>query len=137
MLYCHGVDRRRSLFLEARKCGTYDHPFSISEAVHIMLQVAEGMLFLHEKQIVHRDLKSHNILVKCIKARSGVKFLQAKVADFGLSRTKEKSMTYTNQTQNQGTTRWMAPEMFKIVNDDWLRICMERTWTLDKCAFQS
>jgi serine/threonine protein kinase len=37
----------------------------------------------------------------------------AKVADFGLSRTKENSVTYSNQTLNTGTTRWMAPEVIK------------------------
>jgi hypothetical protein len=101
------------------ECGSNGPPFSMSEAVHIMLQVAEGMLFLHEKRIVHRDLKSRNILIKHMKAREvGIKYVHAKVADFGLSRTKEKSMTYSNQTLNQGTTRWMAPEMIKNGNED-------------------
>ncbi|KAG0553636.1 hypothetical protein KC19_12G027000 [Ceratodon purpureus] len=100
-------------------CGTGDPPFSISEAVHMMLQVAEGMLFLHEKSIVHRDLKSRNILVKRLKATEvGIKTVHVKVADFGLSRTKEKSRTYSTQTLNQGTTRWMAPEMIKLANED-------------------
>jgi hypothetical protein len=101
------------------ECGSNGPPFSISEAVHIMLQVAEGMHFLHEKQIVHRDLKSRNILIKHMKATEvGIKYVHAKVADFGLSRTKEKSMTYSNQTLNQGTTRWMAPEMIRNGNED-------------------
>jgi serine/threonine protein kinase len=101
------------------ECGSNGPPFSISEAVHIMLQVAEGMLFLHEKKIVHRDLKSRNILIKHMKATEvRIKYVHAKVADFGLSRTKEKSMTYSNQTQNQGTTKWMAPEMLKDRNED-------------------
>ena len=101
------------------ECGNNGPPFSISEAVHIMLQVAEGMHFLLKKRIVHRDLKSHNILIKHMKATEvGMKYVHAKVADFGLSRTKEKSMTYSNQTLNQGTTRWMAPEMMKNGNED-------------------
>jgi serine/threonine protein kinase len=101
------------------ECVTNGPPFNISEAVHIMLQVAEGMLFLHAKQIVHRDLKSRNILIKHMKATEvSIRYVHAKVADFGLSRTKEKSMTYSNQTLNQGTTRWMAPEMIKIGNED-------------------
>lgn len=92
-------------------------PFIISEAMDLMLQVGEGILFLHEKNIVHRDLKSSNNLVRCVKATNvNIMYVQAKVADFGLSKTKEKSMTYSNQTLNMGTTRWMAPEMMK--NDD-------------------
>jgi hypothetical protein len=101
------------------ECGSNGPPFSISEAVHIMLQVAEGMLFLHEKKIVHRDLKSRNILIKHVKATEvRIKYVHAKVADFGMSRTKEKSITFSNQTLNQGTTRWMAPEMIKNGNED-------------------
>lgn len=99
--------------------GNHGPPFNILEALDLMLQIAEGMLFLHEKKIVHRDLKSHNILVRCGKATElDFKYVQAKVADFGLSRTKEKSMTYSQQTQNMGSTRWMAPEMIKFGNDD-------------------
>ena len=93
--------------------------FTISEALDIMLQVAEGMYFLYKKKIVHRDLKARNILYKHVKAREvNVMYLHAKVADFGLSKTKEKSMTYSHQTTNQGTSRWMAPEMIRIGSDD-------------------
>jgi serine/threonine protein kinase len=50
-----------------------------------------------------------NILVKCDEHDGHV---YAKVADFGLSKTKESSCTYSNLTMDQGTTRWMAPELF-------------------------
>ncbi|KAG0553638.1 hypothetical protein KC19_12G027200 [Ceratodon purpureus] len=97
------------------ECGNGGPPFSISEATHMMLQVAEGMLFLHEKKIVHRDLKSQNILVKRMKYKEvGFEHVHVKVADFGLSKTKARSTTYSNQTLNQGTTRWMAPELIRM-----------------------
>ncbi|KAG0597876.1 hypothetical protein M758_12G027400 [Ceratodon purpureus] len=100
-------------------CEIGDPPFSIREAVHIILQVAEGMLFLHGNRIVHRDLKSKNILVRRVKsAEVDVKFVHVKVTDFGLSRTKERSMTASIQTLNMGTTRWMPPEMIRVGNDD-------------------
>ena len=70
---------------------------------------------MHEKRIVHHDLKSLNILVKCVMRTelTGLEFeyVQAKVSDFGLSKTKETSTRYSNQTPNTGTTRWMAPEV--------------------------
>jgi len=91
-----------------------DFPFCILEAVNIILQISTGILYLHQMRIVHRDLKSMNILVKCVKTfELDTEYVQVKVADFGMSRTKEKSMTYSNQTTNMGTTRWMAPEMMK------------------------
>jgi hypothetical protein len=84
-------------------------PFELPEAVDIMLQVAEGMNYLHQNRVVHRDLKSKNILVKYNERDRHV---YAKVADFGLSKTKELSCTYSNLTMDLGTTRWMAPELF-------------------------
>ena len=90
-------------------------PFDDFESVHLILQIAKGMLYLHEKKIVHRDLKSMNILVKGVKA-SGLEigYVLAKVGDFGLSKIKEVSSTYSNETPNVGTTRWMAPEMIRL-----------------------
>ncbi|XP_073393347.1 light-sensor Protein kinase-like isoform X1 [Physcomitrium patens] len=94
---------------ESRSC-----PFSMLEAVDLMLQVGRGMEYLHEMRIVHRDLKAMNILVKQVKGKDGRSwYIWAKVADFGLSKTKERSVTYSNQTLNTGTTRWMPPEMIK------------------------
>jgi hypothetical protein len=84
-------------------------PFKLLEAIDIMLQVAEGMHYLHQKKVVHRDLKSMNILVNC-DGHDG--HVYAKVADFGLSKTKKSSCTYSKLTMDQGTTQWMAPELF-------------------------
>jgi hypothetical protein len=102
--------------LEGR--GDQESPFCILEAVDIMLQVGGGMLYLHEMKIVHRDLKSTNILVKHVREHNPeIEYFQVKVADFGLSKTKEKSVTYSNQTINMGTPRWMAPEMIKTLDN--------------------
>lgn len=129
-LLCSKSDKRRcsivmelmdedlfSLMHSRLEGGDQDSPFTMFGAVDIMLQVAEGMRYLHERRIVHRDLKSLNILVSRVKALElETEYVIAKVADFGLSRTKESSETYSNQTPNMGTTRWMAPEMMKIRN---------------------
>ncbi|KAG0560058.1 hypothetical protein KC19_10G151200 [Ceratodon purpureus] len=90
-------------------------PFSILEAVDIMLQIGGGMAYLHEMGIVHRDLKAMNILVRHVKGRgANGRYFLAKVADFGLSKIKERSMTYSMQTCNLGSARWMAPELIKV-----------------------
>ena len=60
-------------------------PFKWSERMTILRDTAEGMEFLHEKGMIHRDLKSLNILL--------TEDNRAKIADFGLSR-------FTNNTNN-------------------------------------
>ena len=66
-------------------------------------EIARGMNYLHTRSppIVHRDLKSSNILVD---ADSHVK-----VSDFGLARTKARSFVNTQV----GTWAWMAPEVLE------------------------
>jgi tRNA A-37 threonylcarbamoyl transferase component Bud32 len=91
-----------------------DAPFQLLEAVDIMLQVAEGMNYLHQNNVLHRDLKSKNILVKYNERDRHV---YAKVGDFGISKMKELSCTNSNLTMDQGTTRWMAPELFGDLED--------------------
>jgi hypothetical protein len=83
-------------------------------ALDIMLQVAEAMLYLHTKKIVHRDLKAANILINHARIEEMEKagYVQAKVADLGESKIKLSGATYSRQTQ-AGTTRWMAPELFE------------------------
>jgi hypothetical protein len=98
-------------------------PLSTDAAVDLMLQTARGLRYLHSKSIVHRDVKSKNILVKPLidvpelEYKEG--YLTVKLTDFGTSRIKESVTRRSNQTRNVGTTRWMAPEVFRIP-DEWI-----------------
>ncbi|KAJ0031865.1 hypothetical protein Pint_12952 [Pistacia integerrima] len=69
------------------------------------LDVAKGMNYLHTSHptIVHRDLKSPNLLVD--------KNWVVKVCDFGLSRTKHH--TFLSSKSTAGTPEWMAPEVLR------------------------
>lgn len=91
---------------------------SLWQSLKILLDVASGMRYLHEQKpcILHRDLKSSNILL-AKPLRSATQEPFAKVADFGLSRTSDSTgMPKEAMTAGVGTWRWMAPEVFE--NDE-------------------
>lgn len=72
----------------------------IEDAVNIILQVAEGLHFAHEKGIVHRDIKPDNILID----RNG----RAVITDFGIAHLTESNLTKTGEVL--GTPYFMSPE---------------------------
>ena len=91
-------------------------PFSMDEAVHVILQIARGMEYVHGKNVVHRDLKSCNILVR--KGTEGGQ-LEVKVADFGLSlKLASRGTLLDNDESGVGTPRWMAPEVSRLLKYD-------------------
>lgn len=95
--------------------------FTLQAAIDIMLQMARGMEYLHEHDIVHRDLKSSNILVAPSEAAvlRDEGYADVKLADFGLTKTLVSDLT--NPTRHKmGTTRWRAPEAFDMAKEiDW------------------
>ena len=76
-------------------------PLKLDVAVRIATQVAEALKAAHAKQIVHRDIKSANIML----TKDG----QAKVLDFGLAQTSH-STKLTRMGSTLGTVAYMSPE---------------------------
>ncbi|KLL05030.1 MAG: serine/threonine-protein kinase sepA-like [Mycoplasmataceae bacterium RV_VA103A] len=73
----------------------------------LIKQMTLGLVYIHQQNIIHRDLKSMNILL--------TNNYQVKISDFGLSRTKIISSSYSKDSV-KGTLRWMAPEIIKEKN---------------------
>ncbi|EQC35647.1 TKL protein kinase [Saprolegnia diclina VS20] len=78
--------------------------------IRLALGLAYGLQYLHNSQMIHRDLKSPNILVD--------ETWHAKIADFGTLRLAEIVRSQNHHVSPEmtglvGTTRWMAPEVIK------------------------
>jgi len=78
-------------------------PVSFSTKSRMAQQVAEGLTYLHDVSIVHRDLKTMNIVLDAE--------LNCKICDFGLTITLEN--THVTVRSLQGSPRYMAPEQFE------------------------
>ncbi|PSS11436.1 Serine/threonine-protein kinase [Actinidia chinensis var. chinensis] len=93
---------RGSLFKTLHK---NNQSLDIRRRMMMALDVARGMNYLHHRNppIVHRDLKTSNLLVD--------KNWSVKVGDFGLSRL--KNATFLTAKSGRGTPQWMAPEVLR------------------------
>jgi TolB-like protein/cytochrome c-type biogenesis protein CcmH/NrfG len=76
-------------------------PLELDDALEIATQAAEGLQTAHKKGVVHRDIKSANIMV----TERG----QAKIMDFGLARMTGRTLL-TQEGTAMGTVAYMSPE---------------------------
>ena len=84
-------------------------PLPLDEALDITIQAAQGLQAAHEKDVVHRDIKSANLM----QTEQG----QVKVMDFGLAQVGDRSqLTKTGTTL--GTAAYMSPEQAQAQSTD-------------------
>jgi non-specific serine/threonine protein kinase len=84
-------------------------PLKIDEALKIAGQLAEGLQQAHEQGIIHRDIKSANIMID--------EKVQVKIMDFGLAKLKGRTVI-TKEGTTMGTAAYMSPEQAQGVNVD-------------------
>jgi predicted Ser/Thr protein kinase len=77
--------------------------FPLPEIVRVMTQVLEALDYSHKRGVVHRDIKPANVML----GEGG----QVKLADFGIARIENSSMTQVGQVM--GTPSYMAPEQLR------------------------
>ncbi|OGU71250.1 MAG: hypothetical protein A2V93_12795 [Ignavibacteria bacterium RBG_16_34_14] len=79
-------------------------PIPIGEVINIAIQIAEGLEAAHKKGIVHRDIKSQNIMI--------TKDSKVKIMDFGLAKI-GRGTQVTQIGSTVGTIAYMSPEQTK------------------------
>ncbi|XP_022987686.1 calmodulin-binding receptor-like cytoplasmic kinase 3 [Cucurbita maxima] len=89
--------------------GVHGKVLDFNQRLEIAIDIAHGLTYLHlyaEKQIIHRDVKSSNILL--------TETMRAKVADFGFARLGTLGSEQTHiSTQVKGTVGYLDPDYMK------------------------
>lgn len=96
MEYVEGMTLKRYINEQA--------PLDVKQAVNIAIQICDALDHAHQNELIHRDIKPHNILIN----RHG----RIKVTDFGIARA-VSSVTITHTGSVLGSVHYFSPEQAK------------------------
>jgi serine/threonine protein kinase len=87
-----------------------DQSLELSKFIQIAIQLASTLAALHQNNIIHKDIKPHNILVNLTTG-------QVKLIDFSISsRLSRENQTVSNPNLLEGTLAYMSPEQTGRMN---------------------
>lgn len=92
------------------------HKLTIEERLELFLLVCDAVQHAHQKGIIHRDIKSSNILISLEDDKA-----MPKIIDFGIAKALTASLSertlYTEQGELVGTPEYMSPEQAKMTSE--------------------
>lgn len=117
MEFVDGTDLKR--WLESNR------QLSELDALQLVSDIAKALVDAHQKEIVHRDMKPENVLLRRVdepidmQSPDTIKNYQVKLSDFGIARHvhQTSSMELTQAGSIIGTPRYMSPEQCKATGD--------------------
>jgi serine/threonine-protein kinase len=78
---------------------------SVPEACSVMLEILEGVNYIHSRNVIHRDLKPLNIFYGADGS--------VKISDFGISVIVGSKMNVNENAKIMGTAQYLAPELIR------------------------
>ena len=101
--FCEGGDLYQKIFKSQKNY------FQEKEIINALIQLLLGLSYIHDKKIVHRDIKTKNIFIQNKHT--------LRIGDFGIAKIFNSSNNNNNKNTNLnkmvGTPLYMAPECFK------------------------
>ncbi|PAV14643.1 WD40 domain containing protein [Pyrrhoderma noxium] len=99
------------------------------DALKLICDIAKGLAYLHDKKIVHSDIKTDNVLI----SSSGT----AMICDFGLARAITSSKSFmTNSSGNKGTVRYLAYELVALPDEYSIHTTASDVWAFGMVVYE-
>ncbi|MDY6898914.1 MAG: AAA family ATPase, partial [Cyanobacteriota bacterium] len=93
---------------------------SLETILQVAIAITQALVYIHSKQIIHKDIKPANIIVKNLSENNNVSSIYKpviKITDFSIGSWLEKEMTQqTNCNQLEGTLAYISPEQTGRMN---------------------